>query len=136
MMMDKADLEIKAASIVTLGAPIDIQYPYSLAIVPTGNKIWARVTRSTYSDKQATFRNGTGQRYTVNGILTIEILFPQSSPEFAEKCRTVADAIKDGFRASHTGSIWYRDCVVREMPRDGSFNRLMVVADFQHDEVK
>jgi hypothetical protein len=105
--------------------------------VKPADVFWARLTRQTVIQKQASLANNNGvRRYTTTGLVSVQVFAPMLAVGAATKCVNLAKLAQDAYRGTTTANgIWFRNCTIKELPADGTFYRCNVVSDFTYDEI-
>jgi len=103
------------------------------------NILWLRATIHTADTEQTTLSTNVGKpgqrRYTVSGLLVVQIFMPKGDDEIIESGEAIAQAIQAEFRNWQSEcAIVYRNSRINELPQEDMFYRLNVVTEFQYDE--
>jgi len=96
---------------------------------------WATVMVRHATGNQATL-GGKGQRqFLRRGIVIIDLNTPSTSglSQAYQLAKVVADAYEG---VSSPNGVWFRNVRINENGRNGTFNRLSVVIDFEYYEIK
>lgn len=102
---------------------------------PPATGAWARATIRHAFDEQASFAELGSRRYTSSGILIVQI-FAQVALGYAT-LDPLIDVVKNAFRGATTpGGIWFRNARVVEVGRDGPWEQVNVLADFEYDQIQ
>lgn len=120
-------------SIVT---PIpELRWPADTSAIPDPSQYWARVSRQTVLERQATFRNGV-KRYVTSGLIFVQVFAPVSEANGWEKGSKLAKLARNIFRGAETSSsVWFRNARINELTADRGAHRFNVVAEFEYDEL-
>jgi hypothetical protein len=105
-----------------------------------GSKFWARVSLQTVFEEQSTLSNCEGapwqKRYTVSGIVFVQIFCPKSEARSSEQGKLLSKIARNSFRGKATDSkIWFRRARINELAPEDLFYRFNVIADFEYDEL-
>lgn len=94
-------------------------------------RVWVRHT----SGAQRTLAGGNGRLFARNGFVRVEVYSPitKGLQESYQLAKVVADAYEG--KSSDNG-VWFRRVRITEMGKDGIFNRVDVIADFDYHETK
>ena len=104
---------------------------------PGNDKFWVRVSQQTVTDAQSTLRNGScGQRYTITGLVFVQLFCPKSDSESMDKGRRLSVVTRDSFRGNSTsGKVWFRNARIIELEPERDFRRFNVSAEYKYDEI-
>lgn len=104
--------------------------------LPDSSEFWARISQQTVDRKQTTFAVST-LRYTVTGLLFVQLFGPKSDVSSMEKLRTLAEMICNALDGVKTdGGVIFRNTRPQELLDDEGFKRINVVSEYEFDEVK
>jgi len=137
-------------SLTYLQANNDILSLLKAAWDPTGHKMfWEGVRDQRETDQSAwatvVVRHATGQQDTLggvgsrqflrNGIVLVTINTPSTSglSDAYVLAKVVADAYEG---VASPNGVWFRNVRINELGREGTFNQINVVIDFEYYETK
>lgn len=94
-------------------------------------RVWVRHT----SGAQRTLAGGEGRLFGRSGFVRVEVYsrITKGLQESYQLAKVVADAYEG--KSSDNG-VWFRRVRITEMGKDGIFNRVDVIADFDYHETK
>ena len=101
----------------------------------TDSSPWASVVVRHADGGQRTL-GGSGSRiFNRTGVIIVEVNTPSTSglSEAYQLAKVVADAYEG---SSSPNGVWFRNVSMRENGRDGTFNKLEVVVEFNYHELK
>jgi hypothetical protein len=106
---------------------------------PGKSDFWARISTQHVDDTLASHRSGDlpehKQRYTVSGLLFIQVFGPANDSEAMDKARRLAMVARDAFRGVETsGNVWFRDSRINELPSEEDWYRFNVIVEFEYDD--
>lgn len=103
---------------------------------PDRSKFWARVSQKTSFETQSTLRNGnSGQRYTNQGTVYVQIFCPVSESGSITKGRKLGELARNAFRGKHSiNGVWFRNARILEMPTEQDWFAFTVRTDYIYDE--
>jgi hypothetical protein len=97
---------------------------------------FVRFSMQPVLEKQATFMNGEDKRYTMSGVVYLQVYCPRSDERAVERRNLIATVGKKLFRGEALdGCIWFRNVRIQWLDPVASFIRANVVADFEFDEI-
>lgn len=101
------------------------------------DQVWARVSVQLVSDKQSSLANSNGvRRYHAIGLLYFQIFCPRTAASTLDIGRALANLIRLAFlKESPSGSIWFIDAVIRELPSTTENYPINIVVTFQYDSL-
>lgn len=96
---------------------------------------FCRVFLRHVSGRQATL-GGVGHRtFERNGFLTVQIFTPVGKGLL--ESHRLAKVVGDAFEGRSSGNgVWFRNVRINEIGKDGMFNLLNVIVDFEYHETK
>lgn len=115
-------------------------YGNEKATKPDGSKFWALISQRTAEERQSTLSNCAGvvgqKRFTVRGLITVQLYCPKSNPQGMAKGRELAILARNAFRGQLlAGSIWFRNARIAELDPESDSYRLNVMAEYEYDEL-
>lgn len=125
---------LKAAwDVGAIGIPL--RYDDVPATTPVSGP-WGRVAVRHFSGEQATLANNEGVcRWRSAGVIFVQ-LFAEVGSGFGV-LHTLVDVVKDAYQGKSTpGGAWFRNVRVNEVGRDGPWEQVNVLVDFEYDQVK
>lgn len=137
----KGEIFERLKSVVTASAPgivgsiPNIRYiGHDEVSVPPVNQFFIEASLQTVSERQSGFGVET-RLYTTRGNLFVKLFCPTTLPNARSIGERLAQAIKEGYRPRNsTGSVWYREARIQELPIDKGAYRLNVIATYTYDE--
>lgn len=107
---------------------------------PPSNKFWARVSKQTVFEQQATLSTCEGKpyqrKYTADGLIFIQLFCPKSETRAFEFGQQLAKIARNAFRGKVTdGRIWFRNVRINELEPEELYLRFNIVCEFQYDEL-
>lgn len=132
----------KADAPAVVGYIPEVRWPYKeVATIPSGSKYWVRFSSQNVFEEQTTLSSSCGlpgqKRFTASGLVFIQLFLPQSDAANGDKGRQLAMIARDAYRGKSTsGKVWFRNARINDgIAPENSFNRLNVVAEFEHDDL-
>lgn len=107
---------------------------------PDYSKYFCRVSKQTVLESQSSLSTQCGlpgqKRFTVDGLLFIQIFCPISDPKADERGRALATIARDTYRDNVAGdSIVYRRQRIQDLDPEEQCLRFNVVTEYQYDEL-
>lgn len=108
--------------------------------LPRGSMYWARVSKKTIFEKQATLSTCEGKpgqkRYTASGLVFVQLFCPKSDTQAFVLGSKLAKIARNAFRGKTTsGKIWFRNVCINELNPEELYERFNVVTEFEYDEL-
>jgi hypothetical protein len=106
---------------------------------PDMDKYWARVSIQIVTDKQETLASDSlGKRlYKATGLIYFQLFCPRNVANPTINGITLAELIRGAFRkASPSGSIFFYNQAIRELPPTDENYPINVVATFEYDTIQ
>jgi hypothetical protein len=108
--------------------------------LPDANHTWLRFSQQTVDERQSTLSSDVFQfgekRYSIEGVLIIQIFAPKSEMRAWENCGKYAQIVKNMFRGQGTQNcIWFRNARIQELPQEELYYRMNVTVEYYYDEV-
>ncbi len=115
------------------GAPL--KYDDVPGTAPTSGS-WGRVSVRHFSGEQATLANNEGVRRWRNAGIIFVQLFAEAGSGFGA-LDALVEVVKNAYQGKDTpGGAWFRNVRVNEVGRDGPWEQVNVLIDFEYDQVK
>jgi len=113
-----------------------IRWPYKFEDKKQAvTEVWARVSRQTVREGQATLRDGV-KRFTSDGLLFVQIFAPLNDAKAGWRLQRLAMLARNSFRGVSTpGGVWFRNTRIQELPSDAKAYQIKVVTEYQYDEL-
>ena len=106
---------------------------------PDPDKFWARVSQQPVTSRQSSLSNCVGspqqRRYESSGVLFVQLFFPKSDDEAADKGRRLAVLARAAYRGKTVGGIEFKNVRINELSPQESWFRANVVAEYEFDEL-
>lgn len=106
---------------------------------PTNTKYWARVSRLTVIEQQATLSTDQNakRKYATEGLLTVQLFCPMEiKDDVARKGRRVAMKFRDAYRGAETpGRIQFFRHRIQELTPDIKHYRFNVIVEYRYTEI-
>lgn len=109
--------------------------------IPDASQYWARVTKQTVLEGQGSLSDCAGElgqkRYTVTGLLFIQLFLPKCENDCSEIGRQLAVLVRDAYRGQSTpGGVWFRNATINDgIPPEEICERINVVVEFEYDDL-
>ena len=115
------------------GAPL--LYP-NVAGEPPATGSWGRASVIHGTGAQASLANAGGlRRWGRQGLVVVEI-YSEPGKGLSQQ-DPLAILVLNAFEGQTTpGAVWFRNVRYNEVGRDGKWNRVNVIADFEYDQIK
>lgn len=105
---------------------------------------WARATLRHSPNTPATALGGTGLqgtssfkgRFRRNGLLYVEVYFPNDSGESWQRSRALATLAQTAYEGRQSSNVTFKTAAVAEKGQDGAFYRCDMIVTFYWDEIK
>lgn len=107
---------------------------------PDMSKYWARVSKQTVVERQASLSNDVGipgkKRYTTSGLIFAQVFAPRGDSRAQERGEALAVIARNAFRGHTAGdAVWFRNARINELPPEELALRFNVVAEYEYDEL-
>lgn len=107
---------------------------------PDSSKFWARLSRQTVGEEQATLSNCEGlpgqKKYEAYGLVFIQIFCPKSETQAFNLGKLLAKVARNSFRGKRTpGGIWFRNVRINELEPEELYERFNVVTEYEYNEL-
>lgn len=96
---------------------------------------WVRAKASHASGGQLTFGEAGSRRFGREGTVMVQVFAPATGFGVTTAGRLAKIAL-DAFEGKSAGEVWFRNARLRDLPAEGPWARVNVLADFAYDEVK
>lgn len=131
---------VQSSATALLGRNIGIEWPnITPNKTPSSTDYFTRVTIQTVLRPQTTFSSCVGRpgarRFTNEGVVVVLFLGPRTDQTSGRVLYQFGQRLKEAHSTKALPGIWLRNIVGNELPPDGGFNRLRVVAEFKYDEI-
>lgn len=107
--------------------------------IPDGSKYWARLSVQTVTEEQTALGEcdaPSKRRYTASGLVFVQLFAPKSDSRGAELLGELAMIARNAYRGKSTaGSVWFRNCRIKELPMEDLFYCRNVVCEFEYDDI-
>jgi hypothetical protein len=104
------------------------------AKVPSANLVWGRVVLRHATGGQGSLTGGLGTTlYKAGGVLWLQLFAPVGDGSTAgyQKAQYFLNAIR-----LYRGDVWFRNMRVMERGKDGGFERIDVLTDFEYTDTQ
>jgi hypothetical protein len=102
------------------------------AKVPSANTVWGRVVLRHGTGGQGSLTGGLGVTlYDAGGVLWLQLFAPIGDGSTAgyQKSQYFLNALR-----TYRGSVWFRNMRVMERGKEGAFERIDVISDFEYTD--
>jgi len=108
--------------------------------MPDGSKYWARLSKQTVIESQATLSTCEGlpgqRKYETSGLIFVQIFCPKSDSQAFELGQKLATVARNAFRGKVTpGKIWFRNVRINELEPEELYQRFNVVSEYEYNEL-
>src|SRR5574343_622052 len=114
------------------GSPVPIEWQgVDSGAPPVADSPWARISMNHNTGQQTTLGGVGSRRFTQRGLILLQVFSPVGGFSIGENLAIIG---KDAFQGkSTTSGVWFRNVRVQEIGFDGTWNQIMVVAEFEYD---
>ena len=105
---------------------------------PPVNKYWCRVSSQNILEEQATLNEvaeANKHRYTIAGLLFIQLFCPMSDPQAMDRGRKLAMLARDAYRSVDRDGVWFRNARINELAPEQDAYRFNVIVEYQYDDI-
>lgn len=100
---------------------------------PEDAEPWARATIQHVTGAQASLTGGLGTtKYRANGLVIVQVFAPVGDGR--RELYELAEGVVNAYRAARL-PVWFRNVRMNEIGKDGQFEQINVIGEFEYDTI-